>query len=158
MRPAVVKFIEGLHLVGKTLDVGSLNVNGCVRDLFDDYTGLDMRAGPNVDVVANAHQIPFPDATFANVLCLETLEHDDAFWLTVKEMARVLAPGGTLAVTVPGIGFPKHNHPADYWRFTPEALALLLRDVAGLCLVSAFEAPGELAAIFGHAVKPLLRK
>lgn len=38
----------------KVLDVGSFDVNGTYRDIFSqkyDYTGLDMCAGPNVDVV-----------------------------------------------------------------------------------------------------------
>jgi len=44
---------------GKTLDVGSFDVNGSLKDLFDDYTGIDMREGPNVDIVANSHKLPF---------------------------------------------------------------------------------------------------
>jgi SAM-dependent methyltransferase len=127
MMPAILGFVRGLMLRGKTLDVGSFNVNGCVRPFFTDYIGVDMRQGPNVDMVMNAHHLEFPDATFDNVLCMEMLEHDDAFWVSVAELKRVLKPGGTLVITVPGIGFPKHDYPSDYWRFTAEALNVLFQ-------------------------------
>jgi SAM-dependent methyltransferase len=124
--PAVYEWVKSLGLKGKCLDVGSYNVNGCVRDLFADYTGLDMRPGPNVDVVANAKEIPFPRESFDVVTCLEMIEHDqDPFW-SVEEMKRVLRPGGSLVITVPGIGFPRHDYPSDYWRFTDDGLRILM--------------------------------
>jgi len=127
MTTDVINFIEGLGLHGATLDVGSFDVNGSVRHLFDDYIGLDMRAGKNVDVVANAAHLPFTDSVFDNVLCLEMLEHDATFWVTVQELKRVLKPGGVLVVTTPSIGFPHHEYPHDYWRFTADALLSLLQ-------------------------------
>lgn len=45
----------GLHQLGcrSTLEVGSLNVNGTVRDLFTGvYLGVDMRDGPGVDTAS----------------------------------------------------------------------------------------------------------
>ena len=35
------------------------------------------------------------------VVCCATLEHDKRFWLSVKEMQRVLRPGGLLVIGVP---------------------------------------------------------
>src|SRR3989304_2569717 len=35
---------------------------------------------------------------------------------------RPLRPGGHLLVTTRGIHFPRHEFPADYWRFTAEGL------------------------------------
>jgi len=150
MTDAVLHWIESLKLHGNTLDVGALDVNGNPRHLFTEYTGLDMRPGPNVDVTADAHAIPFPDKTFQNVLCLETLEHDCAFWVTVPELARVAKPGGTVAVTASGIHFPKHDYPSDYWRFTSEALRLLLHDLARLQIISVLDLPDH-AAVFAQA-------
>jgi len=105
------------------LDLGSYDVNGCVRHLFNgNYTGCDMRAGPNVDVVCNAHDLveEFGEGRFDAVICLEMLEHDSAFWVTMEQIGRVLKPGGRLLLTARGIHFGHHN-PPDYWRFTEEA-------------------------------------
>ena len=125
MTSEVFEYVRALGLTGKTLEVGSRDVNGSVKRLFTDYTGIDRIQGQNVDIVADGHDIPFPDETFDNVLCLETLEHDDAFLLTAGECRRVLKKGGSLVITVPGIGFPKHDYPKDYWRFTQDGLMLL---------------------------------
>lgn len=129
MTPVEHRSVAGLHLAGKTLDVGAYDVNGSVRGLFADYTGVDMREGPNVDVVANAHALPFDDAAFDNVLGLSLLEHDDEPARSVAEMRRVLRPGGALVLTAPTVGFPQHEHPSDYWRFLPAGLQVLARDM-----------------------------
>ncbi len=143
----------GKHsLEGKVLDVGSLDVNGTVRDLFgDDYTGVDFRDGPNVDQVMNAHKLKFPASTFDIVVSTELLEHDDEFWTSLKEMGRVLKKGGHLILTTRGNGFKLHSHPDDYWRFMPSARARLLElakcDPIDLALDP--QAPG----IFAYGIK-----
>jgi len=111
----------------KVLDVGSLHINGSLKPLFTDYTGLDMRAGKNVDVVANAHKIPFEDESFEVVTCAEMLEHDDCPFITMGEIYRVLKPEGWCILAASGIYFRKHEHPADYWRFTAEGMGVLLK-------------------------------
>jgi len=111
------------------LEVGSMNVNGSVRDLFahaGSYTGVDFLAGAGVDVVMNAHELSFADASFDLVLSTEMLEHDDEFWLSVQEMGRVLRPGGILLLTARGNGFMPHDYPFDYWRFMPASFQKLL--------------------------------
>jgi len=133
--PAVASFVEevvkrnGL-LIGKTLDIGSMDINGCVRHLFTNYTGLDMRAGANVDIVLDAHILDslYEPGTFDNVLSLEMLEHDSAFWQTIYQMKKVLKTNGWLIITTRGFHFPRHDHPSDYWRFSADALNLLLKD------------------------------
>jgi hypothetical protein len=52
------KYCKGLvHRGGsKVIDFGSFDVNGCLKPIFDDafwYTGIDMEAGKNVDVVCS---------------------------------------------------------------------------------------------------------
>jgi SAM-dependent methyltransferase len=58
-------------------------------------------------VVARADGLPFKPGTFRFALCSEVLEHLEDDGGTVSELARVLAPGGRLVVTVPytGLGF-----------------------------------------------------
>lgn len=112
----------------KVLDIGSYDVNGSLRDLFTDYTGVDMRDGPNVDIVANSHKLPFKDDTFDLVTCVETLEHDDRPFDTMKEIYRVLKKGGKVILCASGISFPKHDYPNDYFRYTAEGMGSLLSE------------------------------
>jgi len=137
MRPQVYYFVQTLKLNGLTLEVGSMDINGSVRDLFKEgtYIGLDMRPGKNVDVVAHGDNIPFPDAYFDNVLYLDTMEHDSNFWMTIPEMKRVLRPGGTFVIAVPGFGFPRHDEPCDYWRFTGDAVKVMFSDLNNLMVI-----------------------
>jgi SAM-dependent methyltransferase len=142
-------------LAGKTaLEVGSRNVNGSVRQFFDGtYVGVDMAEGDGVDVVARADRLPFNDASFEVVVSTEMLEHDPFFWLSMQEMGRVLAPGGMLLVTARGIGYPHHEFPSDYWRFTVDALEHLFR-YAGLDPVEVVADPSlRHPGVFGAATK-----
>jgi SAM-dependent methyltransferase len=60
--------------------------------------------GAGVAVRGDALKLPFPDGAFDKVICAEVLEHlsDDA--AAMAELARVLVPGGLLAVSVPRFG------------------------------------------------------
>lgn len=48
-------------------------------------------------------RLPFDDGSFDIVLCVEGIEHVDAQHQLVKELHRVLAPGGTLILTTPNL-------------------------------------------------------
>jgi ubiquinone/menaquinone biosynthesis C-methylase UbiE len=51
-------------------------------------------------VQADLHRLPFPDATFAAVLCSNGLQIVPGLQQCLNELARVLAPGGTLFLSV----------------------------------------------------------
>lgn len=145
--------IDRHHLAAvSTLEVGSYDVNGSVRSLFTGpYIGVDMQAGPGVDRVAVAADLPFADSEFGVVISTEMLEHDFRPWLSIAEMARVLRPGGTLIVTARGYDtrgcFPVHDYPQDLWRFSTGAFKELF-DAAGVDPVTVIddpEVPGVLA-------------
>ena len=110
------------------LEVGSRNINGAPQRRTSTYWGIDRIIGEGVDVQADGHSIPFSNESFDYCICAETLEHDTEPWTTAKEIFRILKFGGLLIVTVPGIGFPRHDYPSDYWRFTTDGLALLFKD------------------------------
>jgi SAM-dependent methyltransferase len=69
---------------------------------------------PATAVQGDALALPFPDATFDRVIASEVLEHIPDDLAAMRELARVLRPGGTMAVTVP--------------RFGPEAINWALSD------------------------------
>jgi len=68
----------------------------------------------------------FRDKSLDGVICSEVLEHVPNYQAALDEFARVLRPGGKLLITSPFV-FPLHG-PPDFWRFTPEAFQLLLRE------------------------------
>jgi len=102
----------------KILDVGSYDVNGTMKPIFEkgQYVGLDMEEGPNVDIVGVSHNIPFEKDEFDIVISSSCFEHDDMFWVSFQEMCRVLKPGGYMYVQAPSNG-PYHGWPGDNWRF-----------------------------------------
>ncbi len=51
--------------------------------------------------VADAQRLPFADASFDRIICTETLEHVVDTQRALRELARVLRPGGRLAISVP---------------------------------------------------------
>jgi SAM-dependent methyltransferase len=125
---------EAFDLPGPVLEVGSYQVPGQeeianLRPLIRGkrYVGIDRRAGPGVDQVANVEKLPLPDASVGTVLAMNTFEHVPRFWRGFAEIARVLRSDGVLLVSCP-FYFHIHSFPSDYWRFTAEALDLLLED------------------------------
>lgn len=137
MHPSVLTWVKNqVNIRGiagnSTLELGSLNVNGSVRDFFTGpYIGVDKQDGNSVDRVMDANNLDFPDEWFDTVVSTEMLEHDPSPWLTFKEIYRVLKPGGKLLLTTRGPEFPHHDYGGDYYRYTNDALAHLA-DYAGL--------------------------
>lgn len=117
----------------KVLEVGSLDVNGNVKEYvtFKNYIGTDMREGRNVEIVINGHNLTdkFEKESFDLVICFDTFEHDDKFWLTLEQMKKVLKTGGYLIIGAPGRNCPQHDHPNDYWRFMPSSFEFFFEDM-----------------------------
>lgn len=136
------------HLAGHTgaelriADIGSQNVNGSYRPLFDhsgwQYVGIDMAEGPGVDLVlADVYRwSELDDGSFDVVVSGQALEHIEFFWLTVLEIARIARPGGLVCLIAPSGGY-EHRYPVDCWRFYPDGMRALARH-AGLEVVEAY--------------------
>ena len=108
----------------RILEVGAGDVNGTLRGCAprgSRYTGIDVAAGPGVDVVlSDPYAYPFKSATYDVVVSSSCLEHDQMFWLTFAEMCRVLRAGGFIYLNVPSNGL-FHRYPTDNWRFYPDS-------------------------------------
>lgn len=96
------------------------------------YIALDYPATGNEfyaarpDIFADACSLPIGDQCVDGVVCLEVIEHVPDPALALKEIARVLRPGGRAWVSMPFL-YPVHNEPFDFQRFTEFGLR---RDVA----------------------------
>lgn len=94
---------------------------GCV---VPGYINLDLFPVPGVDVAADAESLPFPDGIFDRIECDAVLEHVRQPEEVVREVQRVLAPGGYAHLVAP-FCHPFHEYPKDYRRFTPDGLKQL---------------------------------
>jgi hypothetical protein len=150
----VAEHVKHIGNFGRTLEIGSFDVNGGVADLFENYTGTDMRAGPGVDVVVNSHDIVdvFGPRRFDTIVWLESAEHDEAFWLTMENINQLIKPAGYLIVSAPTISYPNHMFPEDFWRFTVEGMFTLL---GGWEVLVIEELHGEtICALAQHVANP----
>jgi SAM-dependent methyltransferase len=119
------------------LDVGSYDVNGSYKPLLagKNYTGLDIEAGPNVDIVEpeSYNWKSIKDATYDVVISGQCLEHVPAPWLWIKEVARVAKPGAMIIILAPW-NWVVHYHPYDCWRVLPDGMRELFKS-AGLRMI-----------------------
>jgi SAM-dependent methyltransferase len=117
-------------LKGRLLDVGCGTEP--YRELFtvSAYIGLDIdspvsRQRNIADYFYDGEKFPFENASFDSVLCNEVLEHvfnPDEF---IREIARILKPGGKILLTVPFV-WDEHEQPFDYARYSSFGLRALL--------------------------------
>ena len=94
----------------RTLEVGSRDINGGVRDLIrsENYFGVDLYAGPGVDRVCDARDLGY-DGQFDLVLCLEVLEHERDPEGLIDTLGRLAKPGGLVVATAGGVGREPHS-------------------------------------------------
>lgn len=116
----------------RILDVGSYNVNGCYKEIFNnkniEYEGLDMVEGPNVDIVPKkAYKWnEVMDDSYECVISGQALEHIEFFWITIGEIVRVTKEGGLICIIAPN-GFSEHRYPVDCWRFFTDGMVALAK-------------------------------
>jgi len=96
----------------KVLDVGSGDINGNNRSLFDpasDYTGNDVYAARNVTIISKTAALSFPDETFDVIVSTECFEHDPEYTASLQNIVRMLKPGGLFFFSCASTGRPEHG-------------------------------------------------
>jgi len=135
-RQWVARYAARLPAGVRVLDAGA--GEGQYRQLFAhcDYKAHDFGCEPRtmghytpLDYQSDILDIPVPDASFDVVVCTEVLEHVPEPIKAVRELARILRPGGLMLLTSP-LGCLLHQEPfhfyggyTPYWyrRFVDEA-------------------------------------
>ena len=147
---------------GKTvLEIGSYNVNGSVRPLIENlqpqnYLGIDLQNGPNVDLVLPAEKLleEFGPEKFDVVISTETLEHVLDWRLIIGNMKAVLKEGGYIYITVPTVGCGHHDFPIDCWRYNESDMSkifadfdIIINQTIGDCILFKAQKPENYAPI-----------
>ena len=111
------RLVGRLHRSGQVsmldiLEVGSFDVNGSIRGLFDgcnSYLGVDLVPGPGVDLVSGGHKLPDSLGPFDLAIATEVFEHDRFWRETLARMSSLCKPGGAVLVTCATTGRPEHG-------------------------------------------------
>jgi SAM-dependent methyltransferase len=100
------------YFCGKTvLEIGSLDINGSVRQFYRDcnYTGIDVAPGKGVDVVCQGQDFNAIDGSFEQVISCEAMEHNPSWRETFANMIRLTKEGGLFVMTCATYGRPEHG-------------------------------------------------
>lgn len=119
--------IDKGKLIGKVVAAGRvLEIGSGAKRLGPQAFNMDIYPFANVDVVGDAHKLPFASGSFDGVVSQAVMEHLEAPSLAVDHIYRVLRPGGLVYVD---LAFMQHLHgfPFDYYRWTLPGLEKLFQ-------------------------------
>jgi SAM-dependent methyltransferase len=89
---------RGANVAGLDLDLPSLEIaQSGIRERQDQSAGKSRGGALQGDVF----HLPFSDARFDRVICSEVMEHVHDYGAAIRELVRVLRPGGTIGITIP---------------------------------------------------------
>jgi glycosyltransferase involved in cell wall biosynthesis/SAM-dependent methyltransferase len=125
--PRVLDLGAGSGRMSQLLHAGGFRVDACdlEPDLFQ-FAPVECR---RADL---AERLPYDDATFDGVVCVEVLEHVDAHERLFREVQRILKPGGVFLFTTPNVmsiksrlsflwtGFPHSFYPLEVGKLSPQ--------------------------------------
>jgi len=149
------------HARGDVLDVGGwdffLAARGNPAIRFASWTSLDAEgrlpavADPRHRAVAgDGEKMAFPDASFDTALSIQVLEHTFDPLAMVREIARVLRPGGAAIFLIPQTSV-LHQAPGHYYNFT-RFWIIKAAEVAGLEIVEREPLGGRWTSTASHMV------
>ena len=118
------------------LEIGSQDVNGTIRDYFEDcdYIGVDREEGNGVDIVCDARETKF-DKKFDTVMIISVFEHDLNWKDTLKHNIQWLKKDGLCFICFGAEGNLPHM---DIWAIVPHQEFLDECKKLGLKVIDAF--------------------
>ena len=95
----------------QVLDVGSGDINGNNRFLFEDcdYHGNDVIQARNVTIVSKTKDLPFNNNTFDTIVSTECFEHDPEYKESFQKIYDMLKPDGLFCFTCASTGRAEHG-------------------------------------------------
>jgi SAM-dependent methyltransferase len=111
----------------------SISVGGGPTRIHHEITNININRFPGVDIVADAHELPYEDNSVDFIYCEAVLEHLQHPQKSVAEMHRVLRPGGKVFAITPFLQ-PYHGYPFHFQNFTLQGHRQLFED-AGLSVL-----------------------
>ena len=94
------------------LEIGSLDVNGNIRNLFNfsnNYIGIDLEKGPNVDMVLDGTDIEKLNKKFDIIISCECFEHAKNWKIIFDKMCEVSKPNSFIVISVASTGRVEHG-------------------------------------------------
>ncbi|MGH8545288.1 MAG: class I SAM-dependent methyltransferase [Gammaproteobacteria bacterium] len=152
-RVVVQSDVEGKRI----LEVGAMDVNGSARQVITrfrptSYVGVDIQPGPGVDELCNANDLVdrFGQSSVDVVIATELIEHVREWRRVIGSLLDVLRPDGVLVITTRSLGYPFHGAPFDFWRYEPEDIEAIFRDM----VVERLERDPLMPGVFAKVRKP----
>jgi SAM-dependent methyltransferase len=112
----------------------------------DAYVGVDAIESPHAELLGRVEALPVEDESVEVVLCNQVLEHCDDPALAVRELFRVLVPGGVALASTHGVQV-YHPAPDDLWRWTHAGLGRLFEQNAEWAAVTVTPGAGTTACL-----------
>jgi len=125
-----------------------------------EIVGFDVPGNLHADLHGSIDAIPVEDASFDVVLCLQVLEHVPDPAAAVRELNRVVRPGGRVLLSTHGV-YPFHPNPDDLWRWTHHGLERLFRTNAEWTSVTVRPGAGTaatMAMLIAHGIDLLAKR
>jgi SAM-dependent methyltransferase len=156
----VKAIISSINLKPKILVVGGGAVGSGISAIYSiqDSTiiSFDVYDSENVNVVADAHYMPFSSDQFDLVIAQAVLEHVLEPSVVIKEIYRVLKPHGLVYTEIPFLQ-PVHEGAYDFTRYTLNGHKWLLRDFSLMKAGALQGACTSSLMVFSYMISALFR-
>jgi SAM-dependent methyltransferase len=121
MGPELEEFLNAIPEDNITVNIGSMS-----RKIIGVYN-LDISYRPNISIVADAHDLPFREASLDALIVKNVFEHLRDPVTVREELRRVIKSGGKIYAKVPFMQ-PFHAVPDDYQRYSRNGLREFFKD------------------------------